>query len=139
MLNEEKVRLMTQAATCYKKQEKKALRINEYYKRDYINFNMVKSVFAFSLAYLIVAVMIVLCNIEWVLVHAGSAVILLAVAAVVLYIVLAAASGIMSYRIYTRKYQEAKNNVKEYHKLLLKINGLYGSEKESGRRNAYDD
>lgn len=115
------------------------MRINEYYKRDYVNFNLIKSGFAFSLAYLIIAAMIVLYNFEWLLVHAGSTVIILTVIAVILYIVLAAAYGIVSYRIYTRKYQEAKNDIKEYQQLLLKLDRMYGSENESGRRKAYDD
>lgn len=139
MLNEEKVRLMTQAATCYKRQEKKAMRINEYYKRDYVNFNVIKSICVFSLAYLIAASMIALYNFEWMLGHAGSALIIFFVIAAVLYIALAAVSGVVSYRIHTRKYQEAKNDVREYYQLLLKLDGLYGSQNESGRRNAYDD
>ncbi|MBQ9886680.1 MAG: hypothetical protein IJM37_07475 [Lachnospiraceae bacterium] len=128
MLNAERVKLMTQAATCYQKQEKKAMRINEFYKKDYINYNVIKSVFAFTLAYALIFAIIVLYNSEWILIHTTRGAVIFLVAGVVIYIIGAALFGAVSSSIFTKKYQDARDDIKKYQQLLLKLNRLYEAE-----------
>ena len=128
MLNEERVGLMTRAAVCYQKQEKQAMRINEYYKKDYISYNLIKAVFAFTLAYVIVAAMVVLCNIDALLVNEGNRLIIYLVMIVGIYIVAVLFFTVIAYYIFMNKYKKARSDVKEYHQLLTKLNILYKAE-----------
>lgn len=128
MLNVEKVRLMTQAATCYRKQERTAMRINEFYKRDYINLNVIKAILAFSAAYMIAFVMITIYRLEWLLVQGKRAILTYLICAAALYVVLAIIYGITSYKIFARKYQTAKSEVKKYQQLLSRIDMLHTGE-----------
>ena len=130
MLNAERVKLMTQAATCYQKQEKKAMRINEFYKKDYVNYNVIKSVFAFTLAYVLIFAIIVLYNSEWMLIHTTRGAVIVVVAAVIIYIIGAALFGAVSSSIFTKKYQNAKEDIKKYQLLLNRLNRLYELEDE---------
>lgn len=128
MLNEERVGLMTKAAACYQKQEKEAMRINEYYKKDYISYNLIKSVFSFTLAYVIVAVMVVLCNLDALLVNEGNRLIIYLVMIVGIYLVAVLFFSVIAYYIFSKKYKQARSDVKEYHQILMKLNALYKVE-----------
>lgn len=128
MLNEERVGLMTRAAACYQKQEKEAMRINEYYKKDYISYNLIKSVFAFTLAYVIVSGMIVLCNLDVLLASESRSLIVYLIMIVGIYLVAMLFFSIISYYVFLNKYKQARSDVKEYHRILAKLNVLYDEE-----------
>ena len=51
MLNEEKVKSMTKAASYEKGPERKNLEITNYYKRDYIGLQMIKSAIAYTVVF----------------------------------------------------------------------------------------
>lgn len=53
MISEEKVRLMTAAALLEKKEERRAIVICRYRKKDYISFQMIKTWASYTAAYLI--------------------------------------------------------------------------------------
>lgn len=134
MLNEERVSLMTKAAVCYRKQEKQAMRINEYYKKDYISYNVIKSVFAFTLAYGIISVMVVLGNVYALLVNEGNRLIIYLVLTVGIYFAAVFVFTIIAYYIYTNKYKRARSDVKEYYRLLARLNALYSADDTQSSR-----
>ncbi len=133
MLNEERVSLMTKAAACYQKQEKEAMRVNEYYKKDYISYNLIKSVFAFTIAYVIIVAMVVLCNTDMFLVSEGNSLIVYLVMIAGIYLVAALFFMIIAYYIFLNKYKQARSDVKEYHQILTKLNTMYKEETENDK------
>ncbi len=128
MLNEERVGLMTRAAACYQRQEKEAMRINEYYKKDYISYNLIKSAFSFTLAYTIIAAMVVVCNFEAFLTNEGNRLVVYLIMFAGIYLVGVVLFSIMAYYIFLNKYKKARADIKEYHQILTRLNAYYKSE-----------
>lgn len=53
MLNEEKVRYMTELAIFEKKEGKKIFPVNRYFKKDYVGGHMFRSFFGYTFCYLL--------------------------------------------------------------------------------------
>ncbi len=67
MLNEDKIKLMTELAL-YEQKEKKALdETRRYFKSDYVARHLLQSFFGFTLSYLLVLLLVVLYNIQKIL------------------------------------------------------------------------
>lgn len=64
MLNEEKVRYMTELAIFEKKEGRKIFPINRYFKTDYVGGHMFRSFFGYSFCYLLVLAMWVLYELD---------------------------------------------------------------------------
>ena len=60
MVNEERTKLMTKAEIFRVKEERNALRMNRFYKGDYIAYEMIRSAIAFISAFALLFVMWVL-------------------------------------------------------------------------------
>ena len=54
MLNEEKVRYMTELAIFEKKRGKEIFSINRYFKSDYVGIQMFRSFFGYTFSYLLI-------------------------------------------------------------------------------------
>ena len=64
MLNEEKVRYMTQLAIFEKRVGKKIFPINRYFKKDYVGGQMFRSFFGYTFCYLLFLLMWVLYKLD---------------------------------------------------------------------------
>ena len=64
VLNENKVKMMTRMAIYEKNEGKKMLRTAKFFKGDYVSLAVLKSTIATTFAFIIVALMVVLCNTE---------------------------------------------------------------------------
>lgn len=64
MLNEEKVRYMTELAVFEKNQGKEIFSINRFFKRDYVGIQMFRSFFGYTFSYLLILLLWILYQLE---------------------------------------------------------------------------
>lgn len=64
MLNEEKVRYMTELAIFEKNQGKEIFSINRYFKSDYVGIQMFRSFFGYTFSYLLILLLWILYKLE---------------------------------------------------------------------------
>lgn len=141
MLNEEKVKCMTKAAAYENGPHKKNIRIDSYFRGDYIGLQMVKSGIAYTAAFFIIVAMWAMTRIEELMLKVSRAaylesmikiLIVLFVCGLVLY-------EIAVYAYYSRKYQSAKKSVKGFHAYLKRIHKFYEAEESAEERTADEE
>ena len=142
MLNEEKVIYMTKAASYESGPEKKNIKIDSYFRGDYLGLQMVKSGIAYTIAFCILIAIWIMSRMEVLLLEISRAsylenivkiLVIVYVAGLVLY-------EIAAYIYYSRKHDRAKQSVKEFHAYLKRIHKFYeaeesAEEKTAGERN----
>ncbi len=70
MLNEEKIRLMTKLSVYEEREGKNDIRLSNYYRSDYVRYQVLKTVLCGTIAFLIVVALIVLYNTEFLIQNA---------------------------------------------------------------------
>lgn len=61
MIKEEKIRMMTQVAMIQKREERRAIEICGYRKKDYVSIQMIKIWICYTMAYLLLTLIGVIC------------------------------------------------------------------------------
>lgn len=133
MLNEEKVRLMTKAASFEMKEGKKALAMNKYFRGDYISLHMIGAWICYTLAFILCAGLWGFYHLEELmdnlhkmdLMGFGKKMILLYLLFLVIYMVI-------HYYVYHLRYRENQKKLTVYNKLLKRISHIYQTEMKSG-------
>ena len=64
MLNEEKIKLMTELALYEKKEKQDLEEAKKYFKGDYIAKHLIESFFGFSFSYLLISIILVLYGVQ---------------------------------------------------------------------------
>lgn len=131
MLNENKVKMMTKMAIYEKNEGKKPLRTSRYYKGDYVALAVLKSTIATTLAFVIIAVMVVLCNTESIIrqinsmdyAALGKKIAIYYVAFLVIYAVISGA-----YSAY--QYDRSRSGIKRYAMRLNKLERFYSGQRK---------
>ena len=130
MLNEEKVKYMTKAAAYENGPEKKNIKIDGYFRGDYLGLQLVKSGIAYTVAFLIIVALGVMSRMEEILLQISQASYLnrMIKLLVVLYV-----GGLVLYEIavyvyYSKKYQRAKESVNGFYGHLKRIHKFYETE-----------
>ena len=136
MINEEKVKVMTELAMYEKGKGKKHLPVSKYYRSDYIGLALIKNFFLVTIGYVLILAGVaayfssyLMDNIHKMdLVALGTYVIMGYVIALVAY-------SILTYIQYSVKYHQAKKSVKEYYRQLTELSKIYTREEKraSGR------
>ncbi len=70
MLNEEKIRLMTKLSVYEEREGKNDIRLSNYYRSDYVRYQVLKTVLCGTIAFLIVIALVVLYNTEFLIQNA---------------------------------------------------------------------
>ena len=131
MLNENKVKMMTRMAIYEKNEGKKMLRTAKFFKGDYVSLAVLKSTIATTFAFIIVALMVVLCNTESIIrqinsmdyVALGKKIIVYYVLALIVYAVI---SGIYS----AYQYDKTRSGIKKYVMRLNKLERFYNLQRK---------
>lgn len=126
MINEEKVILMTEMASYESGKGKKDISILNYFRGDYIGFQVLKSVIAATISFLALFAVYLFYNFETLmqniykmdLMEFGKSVIILYLCTVGVYCVI-------SYVVYATKYNRAKKSLKIYYSNLKKLASMY--------------
>ena len=131
MLNEEKVILMTKMAAFIDREGKENDAINNYFRSDYIGFNIIKSVISATIVFGIVVATYALCNIEFILANLYNTESLLAIGRrfLVYYLLLVGVYSLVSYVIYSYRYSKMRKSMKAYYADLKKLARIYEKER----------
>lgn len=126
MLNEDKIKLMNEIAMFEKRGGKNIFPVNRYFRSDYISSRMLRSLFAYTVSYLLCAMVWVLYNMELflnmvsldILIGYGKKAALLYAAGLVLY-------QIVTLLVCRRRYEYAKRGMKVYVAKLKRLEKRY--------------
>lgn len=126
MINEEKVILMTKLASYESNEGKKNIAIVNYFRGDYIGFQVLKSVIAATISFFALFAVYAFYNFEELmqdiykmdLLEYGKSI-------VILYLCAVGAYGVISYVLYSSRYSRAKKSLKHYYSNLRKLAGMY--------------
>lgn len=132
MLSEERIRKMIRLSDYEKGLGSTDLKRTHYWKMDYVRLQVLKSFLAVAAAAMLILLLIVLYNLEYVLQH----VLELPYWEILVYggsllIIAEAAAVFATVRIAGKEYEESKSRVKEYYKTLRELENLY--EEEEGQ------
>lgn len=133
MLNIEKVKSMTKAASYEAGPEKENIKISAYFRTDYIGLQMLKSGVAYTVSFAVLSAVWAMGSMEelmLMLTRAGyleglvKMLILLFVAGLVAY-------EVAVYAYYSSKYGNAKKSIKGYHSYLKQIYKFYQDQENT--------
>lgn len=129
MLNEEKIRLMTKAASFEAGEGKKALEMNRFYKGDYLSIHLIGAWISYTVAfclcvglwafYKMVYLMTNLHKMDLAAFGKGLALLYLALLGIYL---------VIQYVVYYNRYQENRKKLATYNHILKRISDIYESE-----------
>lgn len=126
MIKEEKVILMTKLASYEGGKGKKDISVLNYFRSDYIGFQILKSVIAATLSFLAVFAVYVFYNFEILMQDVYKMDLLsFGKTIVILYLCTVGAYGVISYVVYASRYNKAKKNLRTYYANLKKLAGMY--------------
>ncbi len=126
MINEEKVILMTRLASYESNEGKKDISIVNYFKGDYIGFQILKSVIAATISFLALFGVYVFYNFEELMQNIYKMDLLgFGKDVMTLYLCIVGAYGVITYVLFTYKYNKAKKNLRNYYSNLKKLAGMY--------------
>ena len=126
MINEEKVILMTRMASYETGKGKKDISILNYFRGDYIGFQVLKSVIAATISFVALFAVYLFYNFETLmqniykmdLMEFGKSII-------ILYLCATGAYGVISYVVYATRYNRAKKSLRIYYNNLKKLGSMY--------------
>lgn len=131
MLSEEKIKLMCKAAAYEQRENKKALQIINFYRKDYISFHVIVTWLQATVGFAIATALLFVYHFESVsnlltFDKLGIIVVVLTTA----YIMFCCIYIALAINHYSRLYDEAELNVRRYKNYLKRLKRIY--DKESG-------
>jgi hypothetical protein len=117
MLNEEKIRQMTELALLKKSKGEQMFEIDNYFKEDYVDKHMLRSFFVYTVCFALVVVLAILYNLEN-LMSSMNPIGLLSVVYILIYVLGLLRFEIITYRFFSKKYDEAQKDLKIYNDRL---------------------
>lgn len=131
MLNEKRVKHMIRLASYDKQSGESDLKINSYFKRDYVGFNVLASLFWTTVGYVSVLGILFMAYMESLLENITvSSLISIGSTVLIGYFVTIIVFGCFAIWFYGKKYKMARQNVKKYTKDLQILEKMY--EREEG-------
>lgn len=126
MINEDKVILMTRMASYESGKGKKDINILNYFRGDYIGFQVLKSVVAATVSFLAVFASYVFYNFETLMQDIYKMDLLaFGKSVIILYLCTVGAYCVISYMVYANRYNRARKSLKTYYNNLKKLAGMY--------------
>lgn len=133
MLNIEKVKSMTKAASYEAGPEKENIKISDYFRTDYIGLQMLKSGVAYTVSFAVLAAVWAMGSMEelmLMLTRAGY------LERLVKVMILLFAAGLVAYETavyayYSSKYGNVKKSIKGYHSCLKQIYKFYQDQENT--------
>lgn len=130
MLNERKVRLMTQLAI-YENNSGTDIRLSSYFKSDYARMQTLKTAVWVTISYIFIIGILAIYKLEYLIENAftldfpalGKKILGVYIIVMAVYLVLAMLG-------YSWKYKKSRENLAKYYRMLRKLNDLYEGEEE---------
>ncbi|NLJ90416.1 MAG: hypothetical protein GX323_05895 [Clostridiales bacterium] len=129
MLNQDKVRVMTKLAIYREKEGRQDLKINKFFKTDYLRLQMIKAFVCSTLGTLLIVGLTALYHMEYLILNLtqldfeaiGKYVLLIYLMVSLLYITIAAATASI-------RYNRATKGLMKYNYLLNKLRKYYAAD-----------
>ena len=129
MLNEKKIRLMTKLAMFEEKEGKKELKIDKFYKIDYIRSEIFKTILCTTIGYLLILLTILVYKSEYIMQRLTTLNYRrIALYTLVIYILLLVVYVMITTIISFLRYDAAKKKMKKYKKNLKTLRLFYKEE-----------
>ena len=126
MLNERKIRLMTQLAIYEKNGGKEDIKLSKYYKGDYSRFQAWKTAVAITIGYILLLAVAAVYKLEYLIDEAFSIDYeALGKKILGIYIIVLAIYFIGAYVGYGLKYAASRKRLARYFRMLRKLNHIY--------------
>jgi hypothetical protein len=134
MLNENKVKMMTKMAINEKNEGRNMLRTARFFKSDYVSLGVLGTIIRATVAFLLVILMIALCNMQWLTNHVNDIDLLsMGSGFIVWYIGCIAVFGLIGGLVYAHRYDVSRNELKRYFSRLGKLERYYGAKGRKSR------
>lgn len=135
MLDEKKIRLMTDLARYENQHGKEELKISRYYRSDYLGLALFKNFFLASIAYLVILGLIGSYFLDYFLdnIHRMN-ILLVGVAVIGGYIITLTIYSVVTYAIYSLRYSRAQRSVRGYEERLEELEEYYREEEMEKNR-----
>lgn len=131
MLNENKVKMMTKMAIFEKNNDKDLLCHSKYYKNDYVTFNMIKCMATAIIAYVLIIVLIVAYNLDYIVANVNSLdYVGIGLTLVWTFLVFIVAYAFLAFFVYSRRYENSREDVKKYFLRLTRLERHYNNQKK---------
>ena len=129
MLNNDRIRLMTKLAIYENKEGKEDIRLSKYYKLDYVRYEVIKSIIFATIAYVIIAGMVIFYRSEEIIKDALTLDYKsIGMKALVVYVILITLYGAGSAIFFSYRFDRSRKKLGRYFKLLKRLNRLYKEE-----------
>lgn len=129
MLNEERIRLMTRMASYEENEGKKNVSIGSYFRSDYISLQVLKSVISATVAFVLLCGAAVLYDFEVFMQDIYKEDLLAAGKKILIYyIIFVAVYAVISYVVYSYRYNKARKSLRQYYNNLKQLSLLYEEE-----------
>lgn len=128
MLSEERIRLMTKLVIYEKRKGKETIPMCQYYKNDYVSFQMAKTWVTTTVAYVLLTALWALCSLEDILnglnLMFGSLLWNLLIGYILMFIFY----QVVSYIYYVKQYDDGRKSFKKYLGYLKRLGRIYEKE-----------
>ena len=131
MVNEEKVKLMTETALTQKRERQDTFLAVCFYGDDYVSFQTIKAVIGVTFSYILVLALWALGRLDALMTdYSIPELLALAKSFLVLYLMLLLLTVLLSVLVYTSRYWKAREHVKVYQSNLKKLYRMYRKEEK---------
>ncbi|MCR4908457.1 MAG: hypothetical protein K5985_06455 [Lachnospiraceae bacterium] len=126
MLDEKRVRLMTQMASYEETDGRKMIPVTTWFRSDYVGFNMVKSALSITIVYVLVVGTYIFCNVEkYIADFYKTDFMSLLRRFLSIYAVVTIAYLLVAFLLYTYRYNKARKSVRTYQRALSLLLTMY--------------
>ena len=128
MVNNEKVKLMTHIALYQKKEEHKSLRVNKFFRGDYICLYFIKAFFLFTLVYALIVGMWSVYHLESLMAQTDIGYFINIARYIIMWYLIALIPFLtVVYLTYWIRYSKSRKKIKEYQKNLKLLKKWYSN------------
>ena len=126
MLNEERIILMTKLASYEENEGRRNVAIGSYFRSDYIGWQVLKSIISATIAFVVVFAMYIFYDFEVFMMDIYKMDLMeFAKQTLLLYLGVVGVYAVISYIIYTIRYNRAKKSLKLYYMNLRRLTNMY--------------
>lgn len=137
MISKERVRHMTKLAAFEEREGKKYHKMTQYFRRDYVGLELIKSFFTGTLAFGLMLMVWVVCGAESLMANINHMnLVVFGTELLIWYLAFLAVYLIATYVIYNIRYTRGRKKIRLFYNRLKKVSRLY--ESESGQNNMED-
>ncbi len=135
MVNEKKVRAMTELAMYENGVGKKHLMISKYYRTDYVGQALIRTFFLVTIGYALLMALVAVYFSEYLMNNIHKMDLRVLINSVVAgYLIVMVVYVLLTLLVYNVRYFRAKKNVVKYYKRLTELSKLYQREEKKGGR-----